>query len=49
MTVGGWLFMIFSLGFVLWLVTFSYSRVLRPPANGDHLHTPETFDPHPRE
>jgi hypothetical protein len=45
MTVGGWIFMLGSIGFVLGLIIFCYSRVLRKP-NGNHLHTPEQIDPY---
>ncbi|MCB9866648.1 MAG: hypothetical protein H6816_08455 [Phycisphaerales bacterium] len=44
MTVGGWIFMLGSLGFVLCLVGFCYSKVLRSPATGDHLHSAEKTD-----
>lgn len=45
MTVAGWVFMLGSIGFVLGLITFCFSRVLRAPAAGDHLHRPDKFDP----
>jgi len=44
MTTGGWTFMICSIGFVIGLIGFCFSRVLRPPASGDHLHAPERMD-----
>lgn len=29
MKISGWLFMLFSWGFILWLFVFSFSRILK--------------------
>ncbi len=43
MTPGGWIFMLSSLGFVLWLTGYCFYRVLTAPAAGD-LHAPPTIE-----
>lgn len=49
MTGGGWVFMIGSLGFVLGLVGFCFSRVLRKPSAANHMHAPLEIDTQDRE
>jgi hypothetical protein len=44
MTVGGWLLMTSSVGFVVGLTIFCFRRVLRSPAPGEHLHAPLDID-----
>jgi hypothetical protein len=44
MTTGGWIFMVASIGFVLWLTGYAYSRVLRKPSAANHMHAPIDID-----
>jgi hypothetical protein len=44
MTLGGWIFMLSSLGFVLWLTGYCFYRVLSSPAAADDLHAPPTIE-----
>ena len=46
MTVGGWILMLVSCGFVLTLLVFCYWRVLRTPAPTQHMHAPLDIDTH---
>ena len=46
MTFAGWVFMILSLGFVLGLVVFCFSKVLRKPSAANHMHSPIDIDTH---
>lgn len=49
MTLGGWMTMILSVGFVTGLLGWCVWRVLREPGATQHLHTPadiETEDDH---
>lgn len=40
MTIGGWIFMLTSLTFVIGLAAWCFNRVLRPPQHpGDHENT----------
>ncbi|MFO0972460.1 MAG: hypothetical protein U1A27_03340 [Phycisphaerae bacterium] len=48
MTAGGLIFMVGSLGFVLWLTYFCFARVLRKPTAADHMHAPLDIDTHDR-
>jgi hypothetical protein len=49
MTTGGWIFMIGSIGFVVWLVGFCFYRVLTRPAAADHMHAPLDIDTRDRD
>jgi multisubunit Na+/H+ antiporter MnhF subunit len=44
MTVGGWMLMLASVGFVLALNAYCFYRVLRAPKTKDHLHAPLDID-----
>ena len=44
MTPGGWIFMLSSIGFVLWLTGYCFYRVLTKPASAEHMHGPATID-----
>ena len=49
MTTAGWIFMLCSIGFVLTLAGFCFSRVLMKPSAADHMHSPleaDEMDPH---
>lgn len=35
MTIGGWIFMLSSVGFVLWLTVYCFVKVLMKPAHRD--------------
>ena len=38
MTLAGWIFMLGSVGFVLWLTGYCFWKVLRKPAKSDGEH-----------
>jgi hypothetical protein len=44
MTAAGWIFMLGSVGFVVFLTAYCYYRVLTKPEAADHLHAPQTID-----
>ena len=44
MTTGGWIFMLGSCGFVLWLVAYCFARVMRKPSSANHMHAPLEID-----
>ena len=46
MTLAGWIFMLASVGFVLWLTAFCFYRVLAKPAATEHMHAPLDIDTH---
>jgi len=46
MTLGGWLLMLISCGFVLVLTVFCYYRVLWTPKSTEHMHAPLEIDTH---
>lgn len=46
MTLGGWILMLLSCGFVLFLLIFCYWRVLRAPSSTEHMHAPLDIDTH---
>lgn len=46
MTIGGWIFMVFSIGFVVSLVGFCFFRVLKKPVAANHMHAPLEIDTH---
>lgn len=48
MTTGGWVFMLGSIGFVVALIVFCFSRVLSKPTSTDHMHAPIDMDTHDR-
>lgn len=49
MTAGGWIFMLSSLGFVLWLLAFCFHRVLAKPSAANHMQAPLEMDTHDRD
>lgn len=48
MTTTGWIFMISSISFVLWLTGYCFYRVLTAPAAAEHMHPPLDIDTHDR-
>jgi len=44
MTTAGWIFMISSLTFVIWLTGYCFYRVLTKPAATEHMHAPLDID-----
>ncbi len=44
MTTAGWIFMLCSIGFVLFLSGFCFYRVLSKPAAAEHMHAPIDID-----
>ncbi len=46
MTLAGWIFMLASVGFVLWLTAFCFYRVLSKPSAAEHMHAPLDIDTH---
>lgn len=44
LTTGGWIFMVTSIGFVLALIIYCFSRVLSKPASTEHMHAPLDID-----
>lgn len=44
MTIGGWIFMLCSIAFVIGLVAFCYYQVLRQPKSTEHMHAPLDID-----
>lgn len=49
MKTEGWIFMLGSLGFVLWLTGFCFNKVLRKPSAADHMHAPIELDTQDRD
>ena len=45
MTLGGWITMLLSVGFVTGLLIWCVARVLRTPGATEHLHTPSDIEP----
>lgn len=46
MRLSGWIFMLGSIGFVLWLTGYCFYRVLRKPTAANHMHAPLDIDTH---
>lgn len=46
MTAAGWILMLGSVGFVLWLTVYCFYRVLSTPAPKERLHAPLDIDTH---
>lgn len=46
MRTSGWIFMVGSIGFVLWLTWWCFHKVLTSPASADHMHAPLDIDTH---
>lgn len=44
MTSAGWIFMMTSISFVLWLTGYCFHRVLTKPAAAEHMHAPLDID-----
>ncbi len=44
MTSEGWIFMVSSVGFVLWLTAYCFYNVLAKPQTAEHLHSPSTIE-----
>lgn len=49
MTVGGWITMILSVGFVTGLLTWCIHRVIKEPEAPKRLHSQADIDTHDRE
>lgn len=49
MTIGGWIMMTLSIGFVLALNIYCFGKVLRTPQSQDHMHAPLEIDTKDRE
>jgi hypothetical protein len=45
MTIGGWIIMVLSVGFVTGLLAWSICRVLGIPGATKHLHSPVDIEP----
>jgi choline-glycine betaine transporter len=45
MTLGGWITMLLSVGFVTGLLIWCVARVLRTPGATEHLHAPGDIEP----
>ncbi|MCK6485493.1 MAG: hypothetical protein HUU22_07615 [Phycisphaerae bacterium] len=46
MTVGGWIFMTCSVGFVLCLIGYCFSKVLSKPSAANHMQAPLEINTH---
>lgn len=46
MRTSGWIFMLFSVGFVVILTAWCFYKVLVKPASADHMHAPLEIDTH---
>jgi len=44
MTTEGWIFMLLSIGFVVWLTAYCFYRVLAKPETPEHLHAAPVID-----
>jgi len=44
MSSGGWIFMLGSCGFVVWLTAYCFYRVLARPRTAEHLQAPSTIE-----
>lgn len=44
MTPSGWIFMVSSISFVLWLTAYCFHRVLTKPTSAEHMHAPLDID-----
>lgn len=49
MTLGGWIFMLGSIGFVVGLLSFCFARVLSKPNSTEHMHAPLDMNTHDRD
>ncbi len=49
LTLGGWITMILSVGFVTGLLAWCISRVLRKPEAANHMHSQLDIDPGDRD
>ena len=45
MTIGGWIIMIASVGFMTGLLAWSITKVLTTPGETEHLHSQTDIDP----
>ncbi len=46
MTLGGWITMILSVGFVTGLLAWCLFKVMTTPGTSEHLHSQVDIDPH---
>jgi len=46
MTLGGWITMALSVGFVTGLLVWCLGRIVRHPEAAQHLHPPADLEPH---
>ena len=49
MTIGGWITMLLSVGFVTGLLSWCIFKVLTTPGSSDHVHSQIDIDPHDSE
>lgn len=49
MTTEGWVFMLGSIGFVLWLASWCFHKVLTHPAASKHMHAPLDINTHDKD
>lgn len=49
MTIGGWITMLLSVGFVTGLLAWCILKVLTTPGTSEHLHSQADIDPGDRE
>lgn len=49
MTIGGWIILLGSVGFMTGLLVWCIVRVLSTPGSEEHLHSQVDIDPHDQE
>jgi len=49
MTIGGWITMLLSVGFVTGLLSWCIYKVLTTPGSEEHVHSQVDIDPHDAE
>ena len=49
MTIGGWITMLLSVGFVTGLLSWCIFKVLTTPGSSEHVHSQIDIDPHDSE
>jgi hypothetical protein len=49
MTIGGWIIMILSVGFVTGLLAWTIMRVIRTPGATEHIHGELDIDTHDQD
>jgi len=49
MTIGGWITMLLSVGFVTGLLSWCIFKVITTPGSSEHVHSQIDIDPHDSE